>query len=112
MSKAKTTGAALLIGAVMILVFYTIWIWGNYVHVQIDTADNVGDGSVLNWLAWIPDLGIPWELAVIIPLWLVTVFVLAIVIWIGCSMLITPPPVPLEDLERELEAAEEEGKFE
>ncbi len=47
-----------------------------------------------------------WAWAVVLPLWLIVVLVGVIAAWIGFSMLTTPPPVPLEELEEELEAEE------
>ncbi|MHA1268752.1 MAG: hypothetical protein ACTSPY_03095 [Candidatus Helarchaeota archaeon] len=43
--------------------------------------------------------GISWRWAVIGPLYLLAVIVLAIAIWIGITMISTPPPVPLDELE-------------
>ena len=54
-----------------------------------------------------------WRLFVVLPLWLLVVLICIIAIWIGYSMLTTPAPVPLEELEEELaaeEAAEEAAK--
>jgi predicted DNA-binding transcriptional regulator len=45
-----------------------------------------------------------WRLFVVLPLWLLVVLICIIAIWIGYSMLTTPAPVPLEELEEELEA--------
>lgn len=102
MSKDKAIGAAILAGAGVVLVLYTFWLLGGYIEARI------ADGSTFwQWAAWFPSLfGLPWELAVIIPIWLVALLVLAIAMWIGWSMLTTPPPVPLEELEEELEAEE------
>ena len=51
-----------------------------------------------------------WAWAVVLPLWLIVVLVGVIAAWIGFSMLTTPPPVPLEELEEELEAEENASK--
>ena len=53
--------------------------------------------------------GFNWEVAVILPLWLVVVLVCIIAAWIGVSMITTPPPVPLEELQEELEKQEMEA---
>ncbi|MHA1526755.1 MAG: hypothetical protein ACTSQD_06970, partial [Promethearchaeota archaeon] len=47
-----------------------------------------------------------WRLFVVAPLWLLVLLVCIIAIWIGYSMLTTPAPVPLEELEEELAAEE------
>ena len=47
-----------------------------------------------------------WRLFVVAPLWLLVILVCIIAIWIGYSMLTTPAPVPLEELEEELAAEE------
>jgi len=39
----------------------------------------------------------PW--AVILPIWIAALLILVIAMWIGWTMLTTPPPVPLEELE-------------
>ncbi len=101
MSKDKIIGLVILVGAAALLVFYTLWLVGGYIQAEIDPA------GTWAWLRFIPGIpGLPWQVAVIAPLWLVAVLVLAIAIWIGYSMLTTPPPVPLEELEEELEAEE------
>ena len=51
-----------------------------------------------------------WTWAVIIPLWIVVMIVCLVLGWIGYSMITTPPPVPLEELEEELEREEEASK--
>ena len=108
MSKDKIIGLVILIGAAALLVFYTFWLIGGYVQAQI--AANPTNSWWL-WASWFPSIpNFPWELAVILPMWLVAILVLAIAIWIGYSMLTTPPPVPLEELEEELEAEEAEEK--
>ncbi len=49
-----------------------------------------------------------WKLFVVAPLWLLVILIAIIAIWIGYSMLTTPAPVPLEELEEELAAEEAE----
>ena len=66
---------------------------------------------ITGWLrSWTPG----WRWALMLPMWLVVFLVGIIAAWIGFSMLTTPPPVPLEELEEELEAeeAEEEASSE
>jgi hypothetical protein len=107
MSKDKIIGLIILAGAAALLVFYSIWLIGGYVAAQIALNPTSSWWLWLGWLGgWATAIGLPWELAVILPMWLVAILVLAIAIWIGYSMLTTPPPVPLEELEEELEAEE------
>ncbi|MHA1438728.1 MAG: hypothetical protein ACTSPD_14245 [Promethearchaeota archaeon] len=47
-----------------------------------------------------------WRLFVVGPLWLIVLLISVIAIWIGYSMLTTPAPIPLEELEEELAAEE------
>lgn len=108
MAKDKIIGLVILVGALALLIFYSLWLVGGYIHAQIALNST---SSFWNNFAWIPQIpGLPWELAVIAPLELVAILVLAIAMWIGYSMLTTPPPVPLEELEEELEAEEKEEK--
>jgi hypothetical protein len=68
-------------------------------------------GNNTSWDDWLNIAGIDWlnwRLFVVAPLWLLVLLISIIAIWIGYSMLTTPAPVPLEELEEEL-AAEEEG---
>jgi membrane protein implicated in regulation of membrane protease activity len=105
MSKDKIIGLLILVGALALLVFYSLWLIGGWIQANIVSTGPFG------WMLFFPAIpGLPWELAVILPLWLVAILVLAIAMWIGFSMLTTPPPVPLEELEEELEAEEAEEK--
>ncbi len=65
-----------------------------------------------HWDDWTNFFGIDWldwRLFVVAPMWLLVLLISIIAIWIGYSMLTTPAPVPLEELEEEL-AAEEESE--
>lgn len=65
-----------------------------------------------DWDKWtrIMDIDwLDWKIFVVAPLWLLVILISIIAIWIGYSMLTTPAPVPLEELEEEL-AAEEESE--
>jgi fatty acid desaturase len=108
MAKDKILGAVIMLVGVLIIVFYTFW----------GPLSLYWQGSQLNqtnypsWLSWfyvsIPAMN--WAWAVVLPLWLIVVLVGVIAAWIGFSMLTTPPPVPLEELEEELEAEENASK--
>ncbi len=82
-------------GSILDLLFTTIWApsegeWDEWLHLfEIDWLD--------------------WRLFVVLPMWLIVILISVIAIWIGYSMLTTPAPVPLEELEEEL-AAEEEAE--
>ncbi|TET61533.1 MAG: hypothetical protein E3J52_01175 [Promethearchaeota archaeon] len=78
-------------GSIVDLLFDTIWDnpdWDSFIHI-LD----------IDWL--------DWRLFVVAPLWLLVILIAIIAIWIGYSMLTTPAPVPLEELEEELAAEEE-----
>jgi hypothetical protein len=77
------------------------------------TSDTIGAGW--QWLdtatAWFRNIpGMNWKWALVLPMWLVVFLIGIIAAWIGFSMLTTPPPVPLEELEEELEAEEAEAE--
>ena len=54
---------------------------------------------VIDWLKW--------KIFTVGPIWLFVMLISIIAIWIGYSMLTTPAPVPLEELEEELASEEE-----
>jgi len=94
--------------AIALIFFYTI----------IGPIDLLLESSVagsLGWLdtatAWFRNIsGMNWKWALVLPMWLVVFLIGIIAAWIGFSMLTTPPPVPLEELEEELEAEESEAE--
>ena len=63
----------------------------------------------LEFVLWGIDF-LDWRLFVVAPIWLLVILISIIAIWIGYSMLTTPAPVPLEELEQELAAEEENSK--
>ena len=72
-------------------------------------------GNVPEWDAAFRVFGVDWldwRLFVVVPLWIIVVLIAVIAIWIGYSMLTTPAPVPLEELEEELAAEEAESNEE
>jgi predicted DNA-binding transcriptional regulator len=78
-SKDQGIGAAILVVAVAVIIFY-LW-----------------------WLFFSPDwyLGNGWyfrQLAVALPVLLIVLAVLGIAAWIGYTMATTPPPKPLEEM--------------
>ena len=88
---------------ILIAIIYTM---GSIVDLLFETIWDNPD-----WDSWIRILGIDWldwKLFVVAPLWLLVILIAIIAIWIGYSMLTTPAPVPLEELEEELAAEEAE----
>ena len=78
-------------GSLLDLLFETVWYnpgWDNWTNI-----------FGIDWL--------DWRLFVVAPMWLLVLLISIIAIWIGYSMLTTPAPVPLEELEEELAAEEE-----
>ena len=86
---------------ILIAIIYTL---GSVVDLYMDTIGNnpSWDKAITDFFGGI-DL-LDWKLFVVAPLWLIVVLIGIIAIWIGWSMLTTPAPVPLEELEEELEA--------
>ncbi|MFX1315320.1 MAG: hypothetical protein ACFE9T_05615 [Promethearchaeota archaeon] len=108
MAKDKVIGAIVMLVGILIAIVYTL---GSVVDLFFET---IGDNP--NWNEWIEDMSfgvnwLDWKLFVVAPLWLLVILISIIAIWIGYSMLTTPAPVPLEELEEEL-AAEEESEEE
>lgn len=100
MSKDKMFGAIIFVVGILLIVFY--FFWGPLELYFAKMGDSYPAG--LQWLYNIPLMS--WEWAVVIPLFIVVLLVGVIAVWIGYSMITTPPPVPLEELEEELEAEE------
>ena len=105
MTKDKIIGAVIMILAILLIIVYTV----------IGPIDLFLASSPEGWqwlddfTAWIRDIrGMNYLWAMMLPLFLVVFLVGVIAAWIGFSMLTTPPPVPLEELEEELEAEEAE----
>jgi len=100
MAKDKIIGAIVIIVGILIGVIYTL---GSVVDLALQTLFNQPEGF------YFPIFGIDffdWRLFTVGPLWLIVILIAIIAIWIGYSMLTTPAPVPLEELEEELAAEE------
>lgn len=115
MARDKVYGFLILLFAILVLLYYTYWAL-IYPFMVFSVYTTVTGPPVTHpwwpFFAWIPQLGyvpVLWEpyWAVAIPVWLAIVLVLFIVAWIGWTMLTTPPPIPLEEIEEEEEAKEE-----
>ncbi|MFX0012392.1 MAG: hypothetical protein ACFE9R_18915 [Candidatus Hermodarchaeota archaeon] len=104
MAKDKIIGAIVMILGILIAIVYTM---GSVVDLWFNTL-----GNNSNWDAALRLFGVDWldyRLFTVLPLWIMVLLIAIIAIWIGYSMLTTPAPVPLEELEEEL-AAEEESE--
>jgi hypothetical protein len=107
LAKDKIIGALVMIIGILILIIYTM---GSVVDLWFNTL-----GNAPQWDAAFRVFGVDWldwRLFVVVPLWIIVVLIAVIAIWIGYSMLTTPAPVPLEELEEELAAEEAESNEE
>ncbi len=126
MARDKVYGALIFLIAVIIILWYTWWTlyFGVWIGTQVDNGATTAqlllalNGNISGamgthtlmllqyWsaglLTWVPVP--PRFLSVAIPIWLAVTLILVIAAWIGYTMMTTPPPVPLEELEK----AEEE----
>ena len=102
LGKDKLIGMIVMIVGVLIAVIYTL---GSIVDLFMVTLGGQAQGIDLTSTLIGHDL-LDWRLFVVLPLWLMVVLIAVIAIWIGYSMLTTPAPVPLEELEEELAAEE------
>ena len=102
-AKDKIIGLIIMVIGILIAVVYTL---GSIVDLYLQSswagAAQSAQGFVIPGL---PDI-FDWQLFVVAPLWLIVILICVIAIWIGYSMLTTPAPVPLEELEEELAAEE------
>lgn len=105
MAKDKIIGAIVMILGILIAIIYTM---GSVVDLWFETI-----GNNMNWDVGLRLFDIDWldyRLFTVLPLWIMVLLIAIIAIWIGYSMLTTPAPVPLEELEEELAAEEESGE--
>ncbi len=96
---------------IVIAIFYTLMVPVD-LWMELDSLPNLGvlapSGFELMIGPW--DIA-SWKWGLAIPIYLIVIVICLIAVWIGYSMVTTPPPVPLEELEEELEAEEaKEGK--
>jgi len=108
MAKDKVIGALVIILGLAIAVIYTL---GSVVDLfMMSTLGGSNPNGLDLTSSWLGGIDLfSWELFIVLPIWLLVVLISIIAIWIGYSMLTTPAPVPLEELEEEL-AAEEESE--
>ncbi len=104
MAKDKIIGLLIMLVGVIIAIVYTL---GSVVDLYMETLGGVTGGFEVKFLTNLFGVDLfSWRLFVVVPLWLLVILVCIIAIWIGYSMLTTPAPVPLEELEEELAAEE------
>ena len=104
MAKDKIIGLLIMLVGVIIAIVYTL---GSVVDLYMETLGGVTGGFQVEFLSKLFGVDLfSWRLFVVAPLWLLVILVCIIAIWIGYSMLTTPAPVPLEELEEELAAEE------
>jgi len=106
MAKDKIIGAIVMLLGILIAVVYTM---GSVVDLWFDTLGKNPDWDAAFRFIWGIDW-LDWRLFTVLPLWIMVLLIAIIAIWIGYSMLTTPAPVPLEELEEELAAEEESGE--
>ncbi len=106
MSKDKLIGVVILLLAIVVGIIYTLM---GPVDYWLKKTGREAE-EVMGFLSFLYAIqGFNWEVAVILPLWLVVILVCLIAGWIGISMITTPPPVPLDELQEELEKQEAEA---
>ena len=96
MEKDKVIGLVLMIISIVLAVSYSL---GSVVDLYLETIGGIPDGFRVDFL---PIDFFDWRLFVVVPIWLLVVLISIIALWIGYSMLTTPAPIPLEELEEEL----------
>jgi len=102
-AKDKVIGLLIMIVGLIIAVVYTL---GSIVDLYLQYTGIEG-GFQIQFLTNLLGIDIfSWKLFVVLPLWILVILISIIAIWIGYSMLTTPAPVPLEELEEELAAEE------
>jgi hypothetical protein len=98
MQRDKIYGLIIFVAAAVILLWYTLYavVYAGWAHGNTGTRQLSGFlynfATLFGLLSW-------WGWAVILPLYVAALLILVIAMWIGWTMLTTPPPVPLEELE-------------
>jgi len=102
-AKDKIIGLLVMIIGALIAFVYTL---GSIVDLYMNTMGNNEDWDAFFTAITLGHDLLDWRLFVVAPLWILVILISLIAIWIGYSMLTTPAPVPLEELEEELAAEE------
>ncbi|MHA1357603.1 MAG: hypothetical protein ACTSRC_05805 [Candidatus Helarchaeota archaeon] len=108
MQRDKIYGLIIFVGALVILIWYSLYamVYAGWAHGGERTLPAFIEqfATLFGLLSW-------WGWAVILPIWIAALLILVIAMWIGWTMVTTPPPVPLEELEElGLEEDEESGE--
>ena len=98
-SKDKLFGFVILVLGVLVMGLFLVW-----GPMDLIAENNAG------WTSGIWDF-FNWKWAIVLPVTLGIISIGLLAAWIGYSMITTPPPVPLEELEEELEAEEAATKL-
>ncbi|MHA1238355.1 MAG: hypothetical protein ACTSSJ_03800 [Candidatus Odinarchaeia archaeon] len=94
MAKDKAYGAAIFVVSIILILGY--FYWAIIIPIFEPIAElPLGDTLLAN-LYWATE----------IPVWIAVTAILAIAAWIGYTMMTTPPPIPIEELEEEMELEE------
>jgi hypothetical protein len=105
MGRDKFYGGLILFFSILLGLYYTYWSL-IYPFMYYSTAGNPATHPWFQqFFFWIPVIPEPY-FAIAIPMWLAIILILFIVAWIGWTMLTTPPPIPLEEIEEEEEPEE------
>jgi len=94
----RALGTVIFLVSICAIILYLGWLF------YVPTAD-------MNWLFFVPgSTTVRW--ALVLPMLVAVVAVLAICAWIGWTMATTPPPTPIEEkpMTSEEKPAESEGK--
>ena len=108
MQRDKIYGVLIFIVSLVALIYLSI----GYLTHLITLAGRVPGNFLLPFFDFLRATPIVphWAIFVILPIWIVVILILGIAMWIGWTMITTPPPVPLEELEELGLEDEEEGK--
>lgn len=114
MQRDKMYGALIFLIGLIALVYLSIAYLTQIITLGGLRYVPIWSSFIFTWTGGIPPFTgfVPhWAYLVILPMWIVVLLILAIAMWIGWTMMTTPPPVPLEELEElGLEDEEEEKK--
>ena len=104
-SKDKIIGLIVMLLGAFIGIVYVLGSLVDYLMWEFSVNQaSQGFDITSSWLGGVDIFN--WRFFVVAPMCLIVVLIAIIAVWIGYSMLTTPAPVPLEELEEELAAEE------